>query len=322
MARKKWYTTSHPETTTCTPTLASHRKHRNAICQSWIPEPVLDSYPKSDLPPGTERLVRAPPTITFKDANRKRLPVSGKIRLHVYLGSKRKLVRFYVADKFSVSMILGCDFCDKNVEANPHAWVQSSLMEGPLSPSYWSHWFVRQTHGHYLLIKSTSYRRNSWVQRFRSLVLSLSHQIHRLCSSEGEERRADTSYTDTAIVWTASALAGTGIAQVKSKEPFCILKANFGKESKTLLTNQTISTADMHRTGLVDLDVPYAKLLGPVEEKMVAEKTENKKPPDKVACIKRQMNVRDTGVINLHLAINREAHMKQHEKPVTANDIP
>lgn len=74
----------------------------------------------SNLSPGTECLIKAPPTITLEGANGNPLSFNGQFQFHASLGTKRELVTFYVVDKLSTSMILLGDLCDSHVEAIRH----------------------------------------------------------------------------------------------------------------------------------------------------------------------------------------------------------
>lgn len=51
------------------------------------------------------------------DANKRRVEIEGTIDLSVELGGRIESVRFNVVPRLAVEVILGCDFCDKHVEA-------------------------------------------------------------------------------------------------------------------------------------------------------------------------------------------------------------
>ena len=55
--------------------------------------------------------------VKVRDANNQALVIVGRINLTVQLGMKSSIVTFYVVDKLATPIILGCDFCDRHVEA-------------------------------------------------------------------------------------------------------------------------------------------------------------------------------------------------------------
>ena len=77
---------------------------------SFVNKSVLSSHILKKIQP-----MKVPARV--KTANNKRLPILGTISLYVQVGSRKELVKFYVAEGLAVEFILGCDFCDKHVEA-------------------------------------------------------------------------------------------------------------------------------------------------------------------------------------------------------------
>lgn len=158
---------------------------------------------RSDLPPGTMLLVRAPPFIPVKDANGKQLLLMGQICLQVRLGSKRDLVRFYVTIKLCTLMTLDCDFCDKNVDAIRSPLNIVDLDDGTTVP---------------IALKLSSRRPNAQplptdqehIIQIQTKHVSPKIQVHSrttltqdsqtLGASEDEENSARSSYIHAAIV--------------------------------------------------------------------------------------------------------------------------
>ena len=109
-------------------------------------------------------------------------------------------------------------------------------------------------------------------------------------------------------------LAGAGVAEVEPNKPFQNLVANFGKHPKLLLPKQHVETAKPHPTTLVESNISHAEMLGLISDE---EANGNRKNLFR----KRDFNAKDISLINKHLADEREKHMGDDEKPVTADDI-
>lgn len=97
---------------------------------------------KSNLPPGTERLIIAPSPVSVKYGKGKALSLEGKIRLHVTLGSEHELVTFYVAQWLSTSIIIGCDVYEKTLQQSAHAHILLNQKMERRYQSYWNHLYV------------------------------------------------------------------------------------------------------------------------------------------------------------------------------------
>ena len=108
---------------------------------------------------------------------------------------------------------------------------------------------------------------------------------------------------------THMCLAGHGIAQVERNKPFRILVANFGKVARKLLPGQGIAQANSHPTRIYESDITHAELLGIIEEDSAQMYR------------KRDIDAKDTAVINKYLQDVRNSHMGEDEKPITADDI-
>lgn len=54
--------------------------------------------------------------LIIRDENAKTLVISSRLTLNVQLGTCSERVKFYVAEKLTTTMTLGCDFADKDVE--------------------------------------------------------------------------------------------------------------------------------------------------------------------------------------------------------------
>ena len=62
--------------------------------------------------------VRTPPTTKKDDANNRQVEVDGVIELSVNIGGRVESVQFNVVPQLSADVLIGCDFCDKHIEAS------------------------------------------------------------------------------------------------------------------------------------------------------------------------------------------------------------
>ena len=90
------------------------------------------SFIKRDvLPNGINHLLRKSTSTTkIVDTNERQVEVDGFIELSVNIGGRIESVRFNVVPRLAVDVIIGCDFCDKHIEAiRPGSVSSSSTME-------------------------------------------------------------------------------------------------------------------------------------------------------------------------------------------------
>ena len=73
---------------------------------------------KSELSPGLLKHLRSTDTkVMVRDANNRPLSISGKVNLTVQIGTRASVVSFHVVDNLAAPVIIGCDFCDRHIEA-------------------------------------------------------------------------------------------------------------------------------------------------------------------------------------------------------------
>ena len=101
--------------------------------------------------------------------------------------------------------------------------------------------------------------------------------------------------------WTAS-----GVVNVQPSQQFRVLIANFNLHSVNLNPRQVVAMSSAHPEKIVESYVTLTELLG-----LIPDIVETKYR-------KRHVNVRDIDTINQHLTNERERHMGDDEKPVTA----
>ena len=69
------------------------------------------------VPPQAHKLIRQRALPDIRDANKGRVRSLGVVTLRVQLGLYQSRVDFVVCERLSVPIILGCDFCDRHIEA-------------------------------------------------------------------------------------------------------------------------------------------------------------------------------------------------------------
>ena len=69
-----------------------------------------------------------------KDANNRRVAIDGTISLAVQVGSRFEIVKFKVVERLGTDVILGCDFCDKYLEATHPRKRPIELHDGTTVP--------------------------------------------------------------------------------------------------------------------------------------------------------------------------------------------
>ncbi len=254
--------------------------------------------------------------IKVRDANNRPLSMLGKINLHVQIGTKVSLVAFYVVEKLATSIILGCDFCDKNIDAIRPRKRYVELDDGTTVP------IVRKPSSRsqfapplpedqvYVPPKgraSTKIRvcRQTIVQPGTQAWVEVTTDRHGLVEVEPNQQMLEAH----------SCLAGYGVAQVSPGRPFKILIANFGDQPTTLLRNQTVAKAKPHPTSIKESNISHGELLGILKEGTPSGESKTN------TYRKRNVDARDAETINKHLADMREAHMGSEESPTTAEDI-
>ena len=275
---------------------------------------------ESCLPPGTEKLIKPlHSAVRIKDANNRALVVAGRINLSCQIGSRKDIVTFYVVDRLATDVILGCDYCDRHIEAIKPRKRLVELDDGTTVP----------------IVRRPDKRKNDSVPLPDEQVYAPAKgRINDKITTFEEKRLEPDTQTWVKVVTNTHGLIqveslpklytnqlcmiGNGIAQVIPGKSFKILVANIGHQPITLLKGQKIARAEPHPTSVVESDIMLAEMLGIAEEEPstdVKMKNTYRKRPG-------LQSGHDAELINKHLADLRESHMEQDEKPVTAEDIP
>lgn len=194
------------------------------------------------LPPGT--VIHKDETVTLRNASNKPIYTLGVAHLDVNLGSGRHRVTFIVCDKLATDVLLGCEYCDKYIEAikprkrevelddgttvpiirNPSARSTRSV---PLPPDQRTAPFVPRS-------------RKIWAARKYILKPGTHTPIEVACRQSGtvmvqnSERLYDRQ----------RCLVANGIAEVTENRTFRVFVANFSQEEQVIHRNQFVATAN------------------------------------------------------------------------------
>ena len=274
----------------------------------------------SSLPPGADKRIKPlRSSVKIKDANNRSINVIGTVNLTCEMGSRREIVTFYVVERLATEAILGCDFCDRHIEAIRPRKRIVELDDGTTVP----------------IVRRPDKRKNDTVPLpDEQVYIPATKRVDNKIIVYEEKKLLPQTQTWVRVVTNKHGLImvdtiaklfnnhicmiGNGIAQVTPGEPFKILVANFSNHTVTLLKNQKVATAEAHPTSIMETEATLADMLGMTKE----EPSSQEDVQTNNTYRKRKMNARDTELINKHLADLRESHMEKDDQPITAKDIP
>lgn len=221
---------------------------------------------KSELLPGYETHVRYGPLPHISDANSNPIKMTGYIDQVARLGTRLVKVTFIVCESLAAPVILGCDFCDRFVEAIHPRKREVELDDGTKVPivrrpmkrppsaaplpadQEYGYAHGRSSPKVKVTCKTTlPPQSQTWVA-----VTSQRHGVNVL-------QPLDRLYQQHLVC------ASNGVVQVEPCKPFKVLVANFSRHQKVLPKNQTIATLLPHPTAVIPSQVHLADVLGVTE---------------------------------------------------------
>lgn len=220
-------------------------------------------------------------------------------------------------------MILGCDFCDKDVEEIRPRALTVELDDGTtiqivLKPSPGTQ------------DAPPLHEDQGLIPRHKSVSPKLQTVIHVVFQNDSKTWVQVKTKQKGLILVTPTRqtyenkffLAATGVAQVKPDEPFRILVAKCGKRSKILLQNQHRTDAEDSKTALIESDVTHPELLGIINEGETTPTNYKMSTNENTYYRKINLNIRDEKIINRHITDIREEHMEKDERPRQTMTFP
>ena len=238
---------------------------------------------KSELPDGKIREIRKTPLPEVTDANRNPIRMIGTIDLIVQLGNCMMRTEFIVCERLADPVILGCDFCDRFIEAIYPRKRLVELDDGSTVP------IVRRP----LKRDSTAPplpaaqeytpakgRASPKVKCSRAVILQPGTQTWVEVTTDRNGLLVVQPHDK--LYQTGRVLATNGIVEVEPHQKFHLLMANFGTNPYRVTKGQVIATVLPHPMGIIPTKVSTADVLGIAEpdspEEYYPNKDQNKNP--------------------------------------------
>ena len=269
---------------------------------SFIRKSLLTHELQKSIQPLTEEY-------NVKDANNRRITIEGTINLAVQVGTRFEIVKFNVVERLGTDVILGCDYCDKHVEAIRPRRRIVELDDGTTVPilkkpeGRAKHAVPLPAEQEYVTPKG---RPTPKIYSTKTVILKPNTQTFINVKTPQAGLIQVEPYNP--LLTKRDCAACNGIAQVEADTEFRIAVANFGKHPVTILKGQRVATADPHPTSITESNVAHGEIFGIEQD-------------EKNSYRKRNLDAHDTALINKHLADLRESHMKEDDTPMTAEDI-
>ena len=217
----------------------------------------------------------------IRDANKGRVHTLGTLSLQCQIGACSMRVNFVVCERLSVPVILGCDFCDRYVEAIRPRRRLVEMDDGstvpiirspssrdkdavPLPPSQKTP--RRSDRGSPVVRLEQPYRLKPRTQTW----VTLSSSFHGV----GVVQPNDKLYTRTGVVLT------NGVVNVEPGKPFKVLLANFSNRTRFVQRNQLVGRVLPHPQVITTSALTTGEVLGiadPLEAEPLSE-TEDESP--------------------------------------------
>jgi len=215
------------------------------------------------LPPEARKVIRQRNLPDIRDANKGRVRSIGVITLRVQLGSHQARVDFVVCERLSVPVILGCDFCDKHVEAIRPRSKTVELEDGTTIPIIRAP--TKRSRRSVPLPKAfefpTRHERPSFKVKLAEpyrLRAGTQHwvKVHSEFHGVGVLQPRGTSYEKHGVAAT------NGIVHVEPGKTFHILVSNFGVKDRLMQRNQTVAEVCDHPHAMAQSNWKVGELLG------------------------------------------------------------
>lgn len=199
----------------------------------------------------------------IRDANGRRVSIEGIIDLVVELGTRTEVVQFKVNERVGTDVILGCDFCDKHVEAIRPRQREVELDDGTRVP------IVKAMHARTQReILLPEYQVNEPARQRISDKIGV---VKAKTRHPGHQNWVEVTSDRTGLILIAPSktlyanhmcLTGTGDHQVQKNKKFSILIANFGKHPVKLYPQQVVAQVQDHPSRLLATTLTHGEQLG------------------------------------------------------------
>ncbi|CAN8069066.1 unnamed protein product [Agarophyton chilense] len=216
-----------------------------------------------ELAPADLELIRYGPLPDIRDANKNAVKTLGTVRLVVRLGRFVVLVDFIVCKTLAAPVVLGCDYCDKFVEANRPRRRLVELDDGSMVPIVRKP--MRRCSEAPPLPPSMKYRKSRGRVSPRIRVAKgamLKAQTQTWVQVRTERHGLVVIQPNTRMYESRGFLFANGIVQVDPGSPFWILVINFTDNDYQIPKNQVVATALPHPTVVFPTHISTAEVLG------------------------------------------------------------
>ena len=261
-------------------------------------------------------------TTVLRNASNKPMIVCGEVELQVRLGQHTAKAKFYVVEKLATDVLLGCDYCDKYVEAIKPRKRVVEMEDGTEVP------IIRKPSTRSKEAAPLPYEEVEKATLPPAKTRICPTKKHRLepgtqtvvevtCERQGDivVRPAERLYE------TRQCLTANGVATVQPGVPFKVLVANFSSKVQYLNQGQLIAHADSHPDFTVDSCFTISDVLGdPPGSPVTSEDEEFRKP---IKSMKRVARENKQAYLDKSLAELRAKRDKEEaeEPPMTVDDV-
>ena len=270
------------------------------------------------LPPGA--VIKPHKTPPMRGANGRPLQTVGVTTLHVRVGTEGDRQQFIVCEQLAVDVILGCQFCDQYVEAirpRDRTVVLNDRSVVPIEQMSISR-AKRAAQGKpEAQSLATPKKENPDIKLrvSRPAVIQPGTQawVNVQCPSTGviyiEPR--ETLYERQGCI------AANGVAQVKPRQQFRILVANFSEIPQELRKGQVVAYSKPHPEFIVDTSMNMVRVLGVHDNADVSAPVRSMKRVAK----ENKAEYLARSVQDLHEKQAKQPKEGEEEKPMTADEV-
>ena len=220
------------------------------------------NFIRKDLLP-TEADIETVDTPDICDANGHLLGIEGSIRLAVRLNNQYSIVEFYVCKTLSVPVLLGCDYCDKYVEAifpRQRRILLDDLSSVPIvrRPSERPRDAIPLPAA--LQCNSKAGRKSTKIKVAKPITLQPQRQTRVRVSANA----AGTLTVNTLdSMWSNHKLATmNGIVEVDPDSFFDVLIGNYSEHPIKLVKGQVVGNLEAFPDGIFPTEIPINEVLG------------------------------------------------------------
>ncbi|CAN8076123.1 unnamed protein product [Agarophyton chilense] len=218
---------------------------------------------ESELGPADLERIRYGPLPDIRDANKNAVKTLGTVRLLVRLGRFVVLVDFIVCKTLAAPVVLGCDYCDKFVEAIRPRRKLVELDDRSMVPIVRKP--MRRCSEAPRLPPSMEYGKSGGRVSPRIRVAKsamLKAQTQTWVQVRTERHGFVVIQPNTRMYESCGLLVANGIVQVDPGSPFWILVSNFSDNDYQIPKNQVVATALPHPTVVFPNHISTAEVLG------------------------------------------------------------